>query len=89
MFVSNALDDKPLPLYRSSANRREWLFVTDHCCAIDLILKKGVIGELYNIGNGSKRASNRSPTGFWLSLVSPKASKPMCPIGQATIDVTS
>ena len=41
LFTTLAIDDQPLPLYRSSANRREWLYVTDHCRAIDLILKKG------------------------------------------------
>jgi dTDP-glucose 4,6-dehydratase len=56
LFVTNALQDKPLPLYRSSANRREWLHVLDHCRAIDLILKHGRIGELYNIGSGIERS---------------------------------
>ncbi len=52
LFATNAMEDRPLPLYKSSANRREWLYVTDHCVAIDLILKQGRIGELYNIGSG-------------------------------------
>jgi len=52
LFTTNAINDQPLPLYRSSANRREWLYVTDHCRAIDLILKDGRVGELYNIGSG-------------------------------------
>lgn len=56
LFVTLAIDDQPLPLYRSSANRREWLFVTDHCQAIDRILKKGKIGELYNIGSGVEKS---------------------------------
>jgi dTDP-glucose 4,6-dehydratase len=55
-FTTRALDDQPLPLYRSSANRREWLHVTDHCRAIDLILQEGAIGELYNIGSGVERS---------------------------------
>jgi dTDP-glucose 4,6-dehydratase len=56
LFTTNALDDRPLPLYKSSQNRREWLFVTDHCHAIDLILKNGRIGELYNIGSGIEKS---------------------------------
>jgi dTDP-glucose 4,6-dehydratase len=56
LFTTNAIDDRPLPLYRSSANRREWLYVTDHCTAIDLILKRGRIGELYNIGSGVEQS---------------------------------
>ena len=56
LFTTNAIDNKPLPLYKSSQNRREWLYVTDHCQAIDLILKKGRIGELYNIGSGVEKS---------------------------------
>ncbi len=44
--------DRPMTLYRSSRNRREWLHVDDHCRAIDLILRHGQIGETYNIGSG-------------------------------------
>jgi len=56
LFTANAIDDRPLPLYRTSENRREWLYVTDHCQAIDLILKKGKIGDLYNIGSGVEQS---------------------------------
>jgi len=56
LFTTNAIDDQPLPLYRTSANRREWLYVTDHCRAIDLILKDGRSGELYNIGSGIEQS---------------------------------
>jgi dTDP-glucose 4,6-dehydratase len=56
LFTTNALDDKPLPLYRSSANRREWLYVADHCRAIDRILREGRPGELYNIGSGVEKS---------------------------------
>ncbi|HEB01581.1 MAG TPA: dTDP-glucose 4,6-dehydratase [Candidatus Portnoybacteria bacterium] len=51
LFVTNLLDDKKVPLYKSSQNRREWLHVLDHCQAIDLILKKGKIGQTYNVGS--------------------------------------
>lgn len=56
LFTTNALDDLPLPLYQSSQNRREWLYVTDHCRAIDLILRKGEPGALYNIGSGVEQS---------------------------------
>jgi dTDP-glucose 4,6-dehydratase len=52
LFVTNALDDKPLPLYASTANQREWLHVDDHCRAIEAVLKNGRVGETYNVGSG-------------------------------------
>ena len=51
-FVVSALQGKPMTLYRSSRNKREWLHVDDHCRAIDLILSDGKIGETYNVGSG-------------------------------------
>ncbi len=52
LFVTNALDDEPLPLYASTQHRREWLHVLDHCSAIDLVLRDGRVGETYNVGSG-------------------------------------
>ena len=52
LFVTNALDDQPLPLYASTENRREWLHVLDHCTAIDAVLERGRIGDTYNVGSG-------------------------------------
>jgi dTDP-glucose 4,6-dehydratase len=52
LFVTNALDDKPLPMYASTQNRREWLHVRDHCRAIELALEQGALGETYNVGSG-------------------------------------
>src|SRR5215218_1108713 len=51
LFVTNALDDKPLPMYASTQNRREWLHVRDHCRAIELALERGAPGETYNVGS--------------------------------------
>jgi dTDP-glucose 4,6-dehydratase len=51
LFVTNALDDEPLPLYASTENRREWLHALDHCRAIDLVLRDGRVGETYNVGS--------------------------------------
>jgi dTDP-glucose 4,6-dehydratase len=52
LFVTNALDDLPLPMYASTENRREWLHVLDHCTAIELVLERGRPGETYNVGSG-------------------------------------
>ena len=56
LFTANALDDKPLPLYASTENRREWLHVLDHCRAIELVLDRGEPGETYNVGSGVERS---------------------------------
>lgn len=50
LMIANALNDKPLPVYGEGLNVRDWLYVEDHCRAIDLILRKGREGEVYNIG---------------------------------------
>ncbi|WP_051555534.1 dTDP-glucose 4,6-dehydratase [Anaerovibrio lipolyticus] len=49
-MITNALADKPLPVYGEGINVRDWLYVEDHCKAIDLIIHKGTVGEVYNIG---------------------------------------
>ena len=55
-FITNAIDNKELPLFKSSQNRREWLHVDDHCRAIDMIIKKGKVGEAYNVGSGVEKS---------------------------------
>ncbi len=50
LMIANALNDKPLPVYGEGLNVRDWLYVEDHCRAIDLIIHKGTVGEVYNIG---------------------------------------
>ena len=50
LMIINALHDKPLPVYGDGQNVRDWLYVEDHCRAIDLILHKGTAGEVYNVG---------------------------------------
>jgi dTDP-glucose 4,6-dehydratase len=52
LFVTNALDDRELPMYASTQNKREWLHVRDHCRAIELVLESDRIGETYNVGSG-------------------------------------
>lgn len=51
LFITNALDDKPLPLYGDGQNVRDWLYVLDHCEAIDLMWREGWDGEIYNVGS--------------------------------------
>ncbi|MBQ1598763.1 MAG: dTDP-glucose 4,6-dehydratase, partial [Lachnospiraceae bacterium] len=50
LMIANALEDKPLPVYGKGENIRDWLYVEDHCKAIDLIIREGKVGEVYNIG---------------------------------------
>ena len=50
LMIANALDDKSLPVYGEGLNVRDWLYVEDHCRAIDLIIREGKVGEVYNIG---------------------------------------
>lgn len=50
LMITNALNDKPLPVYGEGLNMRDWLYVEDHCRAIDLIIHSGAVGEVYNIG---------------------------------------
>jgi dTDP-glucose 4,6-dehydratase len=61
LFVTNALDGEPLPLYGDGRQVRDWLFVEDHCAGIELALREGTAGEAYNIGGGDER-ENREIT---------------------------
>jgi dTDP-glucose 4,6-dehydratase len=68
LFITNAIEDKPLPLYGDGRNVRDWLYVLDNCAAIDLVLRKGKEGEIYNIG-GSHEVENVVLTRQVLHLV--------------------
>ena len=57
LMIINALSDKKLPVYGDGLNVRDWLYVRDHCAAIDLIIRKGREGEAYNIGGHNERAN--------------------------------
>lgn len=57
LFVTNALDNKPLPLYGDGLNVRDWLYVLDNCRAIDLVLHYGKPGTIYNVGGGNERTN--------------------------------
>src|SRR6476469_9849090 len=68
LFVTNAIDDVPLPLYGDGKNVRDWLFVDDHCAAVDFLSEKGENGETYNIGGGNER-ENREITARILEIL--------------------
>ncbi len=57
LFVTNALDDKSLPIYGDGKNVRDWIYVMDHCDAIDFLLSRGQNGQVYNIGAGNERTN--------------------------------
>lgn len=57
LMIANALNDKKLPVYGKGENVRDWLYVEDHCSAIDLIIRKGKIGEVYNIGGHNEHTN--------------------------------
>jgi dTDP-glucose 4,6-dehydratase len=54
LFITNLIDDIPVPLYGDGQNERDWLHVDDHCRGVDLLIDKGVDGEVYNIGGGNQ-----------------------------------
>lgn len=56
-FVTNALENKPLPLYGDGMNVRDWLYVEDNCAGIDTVINQGKAGEIYNIGGGNEIAN--------------------------------
>jgi len=55
LMIANAVNDKPLPVYGDGMNVRDWLHVKDHCSAIDIVLHRGRIGEVYNIGGNNEK----------------------------------
>lgn len=57
LMISRALNDESLPVYGTGENIRDWLYVEDHCRAIDLVMRKGRVGEVYNIGGHNERAN--------------------------------
>ena len=57
LMIANALEGKNLPVYGEGKNVRDWLYVEDHCKAIDLILEKGTVGEVYNIGGHNEKTN--------------------------------
>jgi len=67
-FMTSLLNDKNVPLYGDGLNVRDWLFVRDNCVGVDLVLREGIVGEVYNIGAGNER-TNREITDRVLALL--------------------
>ena len=68
LFVTNLLEGKKVPLYGDGLNIRDWCYVTDNCAAVDLVLRHGTVGEIYNIGAGNE-ITNRELTDSILGLL--------------------
>ncbi|MEY4131746.1 MAG: hypothetical protein RLZZ31_1870 [Actinomycetota bacterium] len=68
LFVTNLLDGKNVPLYGDGLNIRDWIYVMDNCAGVDVVLRKGKIGEIYNIGGGNE-TTNRELTEKILALL--------------------
>ncbi len=79
LFTTNALEDRPLPLFRSSQNRREWVHADDHSAAVDLFLEKGRIGESYNVGTGVERSVEQVTDAILAALGKPASLKTYVP----------
>jgi dTDP-glucose 4,6-dehydratase len=68
LFITNAIDGEALPVYGDGQNVRDWLYVDDNCAGIDLVLREGAAGEVYNIGGGNE-VTNLDLTGRILGLL--------------------
>ncbi|MGQ0805185.1 MAG: dTDP-glucose 4,6-dehydratase [Actinomycetota bacterium] len=79
LFTTNALDDKPLPLYESTQNRREWIHALDHCSAIEAVLERGELGETYHVGTGVERSIEEIADAVLAELGKPSSLKKIVP----------
>jgi dTDP-glucose 4,6-dehydratase len=72
LFSTNAMEDKELPIYGDGKNVRDWLHVKDHCRAIDIVLRKGEVGEVYNIGGNNEKTNLEITEAILNTLNKPK-----------------
>src|SRR3954451_2913013 len=79
LFTTNALDNRALPLYASTENKREWLHVLDHCMAVEAVLERGKVGETYNVGSGVERTISEIADGVLRVLGKPDSLKTIVP----------
>ncbi len=79
LFAVNALQDKPLPLFKSSRNTREFIHADDHSAAVDAILRRGRIGEAYNIGTGTEKSVEEITDAILTALGKPETLKTYVP----------
>ncbi len=78
-FTTNALDDKPLPMYASTENRREWIHVLDHCRGIQRVILDGRVGETYNVGTGVEKSIEEIADAVLEALGKPSSLKTIVP----------
>lgn len=78
-FTTLALQDQPLPMYASTANRREWIHAIDHCRAIDVVLERGRVGETYHVGTGVERSIEQIADAVLDHLGKPRSLKTIVP----------
>jgi dTDP-glucose 4,6-dehydratase len=79
LFTTLALDDRPLPLYASTAHRREWLHVEDHCRAVAAVIERGRMGETYHVGSGEEATIEQVADGVLSALGKPASLKEVVP----------
>jgi dTDP-glucose 4,6-dehydratase len=79
VFVTRALDDQPLPMYKSTENRREWIHALDHCAAVDSVLERGKVGETYHVGTGVEKSIEEIADGILSELGKPSDLKTIVP----------
>jgi dTDP-glucose 4,6-dehydratase len=79
LFTTLALDDRPLPMYASTAHRREWLHVGDHCRAVEAVLERGRVGETYLVGSGVEASIEQVADGVLAALGKPASLKSIVP----------
>ena len=73
LFATNAIDDRPVPMYGDGLNVRDWLHVADHCRALDLVIERGAPGEVYNVGGGNEVANVDLTRGILALLGKPES----------------
>jgi dTDP-glucose 4,6-dehydratase len=79
LFTTKALNDEPLPLYASTENRREWIHVLDHCRAIEAVILRGQVGEMYHVGTGVEKSIEDIADGVLDALGKPASLKTIVP----------
>ena len=79
VFITYALDDRPLPVYASKDNRREWIHALDHCRAIEAVLERGRVGETYHVGTGVEKSVDEIADVVLETLEKPKTLKEIVP----------
>ena len=79
LFTTLAMDDRPLPLYASTANRREWIHVRDHCEAVERVIEVGTVGQTYNVGTKVERSIMEIADAILDALGKPQSLKTIVP----------